>query len=242
MPKKPQSGIREAILSMKFGKRPLREIIYPCYVRLYPLIYRMREFSYDGQTYSYMFHPYGATIRGERIVEVPIALEALDRRRGQHILEVGNVLSHYVPCSHVILDKYEDHPACLNMDIFDFEPPCPLDFIVSVSTVEHIGWNEFENTPERAVQALTRMADMLAPGGTMLVTIPWGYNPALDRYLQSRECLFTELRYMRRVSRKNKWEETDAGACADAKYGEPFPFGNVIVFGYLTSQAPMADP
>ncbi len=214
--------------------RALKNIVYPLYARLYPFLFAMRHFEFDGERYRYMFHPYGATLSGERIIEVPIVLKQLKLHGGKRILEVGNVLSHYIECDHDVIDKYEQTPRCLNIDITAFEPTILYDFIVSVSTVEHIGWNEYEKVPQKAVQALYSMKKLLAPGGRMLVTIPWGYNPALDKYLQSEECIFTNMRYLKRTSRRNTWVQTDADVCVNARYGEPYPFANVLVLGYLT--------
>jgi len=225
--------IRKRILETRLAGRPLGDILYPTYVRLYPFIFFMRSFEYEGKRYRYMFHPYGATIRGERIVEIPIALEALAAHSGQRILEVGNVLSHYVESEHDIVDKYEQAPGCLNEDIVEFRPMNPYHFIISISTVEHIGWNEHERDPEKAVRALFHMKNLLAPGGSMLVTMPWGENPDLDCHLQSPECIFDTLRYMQRVSWRNTWIPTTASALAMARYGKPYPFANVVVLGYL---------
>jgi hypothetical protein len=181
-----------------------------------------------------MFHEYGATIRGERIVEVPIALGEVRARTGRRILEVGNVLSHYVAVYHEVVDKYEQASVCINEDILDYRPLSPYDFILSISTVEHIGWNEYEREPEQAICALFHMQSLLAPGGEMFVTIPWGQNPALDQHLLGSHCIFQVLRYMRRTSRRNTWRQTTKTALQTAHYGRPYPFANVLVLGYLT--------
>lgn len=225
--------IRDRIVKTHVHGRPLGEILYPAYVHLYPFLYRMRYFEYEGKRYRYLFHPYGATLRGERIVEVPIVLEELKLHTRQRLLEVGNVLSHYVEHEHDVVDKYEQAPCCINIDIMEFHPGHLYDFIASISTVEHIGWHEPEKDPEKAVQALHRMKNLLAPGGGMLVTIPWGQNPALDRHLQSRACIFDTLRYMKRVSHRNTWVQTTADAILTARYGQPYPFANVLVLAYL---------
>jgi hypothetical protein len=223
--------LRGQILKTCVGGRPLREILYPTYVKLYPFLFFMHHFNFDGQAYDYFFHPYGATLRGERIVEVPIVLEELRARAAQRVLEVGNVLSHYVACRHDIVDKYERAPGVLNEDILDYRPAHRYDFILSISTVEHIGWNEYEREPEKAVQALAHMRTLLAPGGRMLVTLPWGTNPSLDRHIETPGCLFEELRFMKRVSRRNTWRQTTRASLAGARYGDPYPFGNVLVIG-----------
>lgn len=226
--------VRARVLGTRLGGRPLGELLYPAFVKLYPLLFWMRSFEFEGRRYRYMFHPYGATIRGERIVEIPVALAALRAHAGQRILEVGNVLSHYVACTHDIVDKYERAPGCINEDILTFRPAAPYDFVISVSTVEHIGWHEEEQDPEKAVRALHHMKSLLTPWGSMLVTMPWGQNPALDRYLQSQDCVFDRMGYMKRRSGRNTWEQTTAQALVGARYGSPFPFANVLVLGWLS--------
>jgi len=224
--------IRNRVLDVSVGGRRIRDILYPAYVWLYPLLFRPRHFLYEGKRFRYMFHPYGATLKSERIVEIPIAFEEMNAHAGKRILEVGNVLNHYRSGNHVVLDKYERSDRCLNVDVMDYQPASRFDFIVSISTVEHIGWNEHERESEKAVRALQRMHAMLEPGGTMLVTIPWGYHPALDRYVRSSECLFERVRYMKRISRRNVWIQCDASALAEVRYGWPYPFANALLVGY----------
>lgn len=228
--------IRHRVLSMRTGRWTLRDILYSAYVHLYPFVFCMRSFQYEGTRYEYMFHPYGATLTSERIVEVPIALEALRAHAGGRVLEIGNVLNHYAKCDHIVIDKYEKSDGCINLDILDYRPSHGFDFIVSVSTVEHIGWNKYEREPEKAVLALEHMKRLLAPSGRMLVTIPLGYNQPLDRYLQSDRCMFHKACFLMRSSSKNQWVQVSAEAAFGAKYGSPYPFANGLVIGYATKE------
>jgi hypothetical protein len=223
------------------GGRRLGEMLYPAYVKAYPFLFFMRHFCFDGKRYDYLFHPYGATVRGERIVEVPIVLEELRLHRGEKILEVGNVLRHYITCAHDVVDKYEQAPGVINTDILEFRPAHRYDFIVSISTVEHIGWSEHEREPEKSVEALKYMRGLLAPSGRMLVTMPWGSNPALDRHIESPDCLFDDLRFMKRVSARNTWVQTTADSLTDARYGCPYPFANVLVIGSVAKSRRAAE-
>jgi len=210
-------------------------VLYPAYARLYPFLHLMWSFEFDGRRYRYMFHPYGATIRAERIVEVPILREELMRQGSRRVLEVGNVMSHYMPCTHTVVDKYEQSPGCINLDILNFFTESVYDLIFSISTVEHIGLDGREQSPEKSVLALQHMRTLLAPGGRMVVTVPLGYNPALDRYLFSDGCLFDRLKFMRRVSKRNTWVETEASAARTAPYGKPYPFANALAIGYFAT-------
>lgn len=222
-------------MKTSLGGRPLGEILYPTFVRIYPWLYCMQQFEFEGKWYQYMFHPCGATLRGERIIEVPIVLDELRRQLGRCILEVDNILSHYVACHHDVVDRYEKHRRCIYQDILDFQPDHLYDFIISISTVEHIGWNESERKPDKAVRAQSHMRSLIAPGGRMLVTVPWGQNLALDRHLQSRDCLFDQLKSLKRVSNRNTWVQTSSDVLQYARHGDPYPFVNDLVLGYLTA-------
>ncbi|MFK5282271.1 hypothetical protein ACI3PL_22195, partial [Lacticaseibacillus paracasei] len=54
------------------------------------------------------------------------------------ILEVGNVLSNFMPCNHIVVDKFEKASGVLNVDIVDYRSTHKFDFIISISTFEHI--------------------------------------------------------------------------------------------------------
>jgi len=233
-----ETGIKQRILASPSLGPFARKILFPAYVGLYPFLHLMWRFEFDGRRYRYVFHPYVTTIHSERIVEIPIVSRELKRQGSRRVLEVGNVLYHYFPCTHTVVDKFEESPHCLNLDILDYHPDTSYDFIFSISTVEHVGLNALEQSPEKSVLALQHMRTLLAPGGRMVVTIPWGYNPVLDRYLFSDECLFNALKFMRRVSRKNVWVQAEADSVQTARYGEPYPFANALVIGYLTLDAP----
>ena len=226
-------GLRQRILTSHLLGPFASDILFPAYVRLYPFLHLMWGFEFDGRRYRYMFHPYGATIHGERIVEVPILGEELRRQGCRRVLEVGNVMSHYIPCTHTVIDKYERFPGRINLDLLEFFPDTLFDFIFSISTGEHIGLDDCERSPEKSVLALQHMRTLLAPGGRMVGTIPLGYNPVLDGRLFSDGSLFDTLKFMRRISKSNRWVEAEAKTVRTARYGEPYPFANALAIGYL---------
>ena len=55
---------------------------------------------------------------------------------------------HYFPADHEIVDKYEKGDGIVNEDIVNFRPGKKYDLIVSISTLEHISWNEEKKTKE----------------------------------------------------------------------------------------------
>ncbi|MBN1677269.1 MAG: hypothetical protein JW880_01895, partial [Candidatus Thermoplasmatota archaeon] len=100
------------------------------------------EFSLQGTKYRYFIHRHNTTWKNERCVEIPIVRKILDEYQGKTVLEVGNVLSHYFAVGHDVVDKYEASPGVVNQDVVDFRPGREYDLIVSISTMEHVGWDE----------------------------------------------------------------------------------------------------
>lgn len=142
--------------------------------------------AWPGARLDYFVHPYNTTWRNERAVEVPIALDFLTRHGHGRGMEFGNVLSHYdCQTPREIVDKYDTDPAITAMDIVDYEPAAPLDFIVSLSTLEHVGWDEHPREPGKVDEAFDRLRSLLGPEGRMLVSAPLGYNDVLDEAVLS---------------------------------------------------------
>lgn len=188
-----------------------------------------RSFVFSGQTHRYYLHHY--SLDNERIVEVALARDFLHGKHGK-TLEVGNVLSHYFSFPHNIVDKYEHAPGVTNEDIVTFSPQEKYDFIVTLSTLEHVGWDEQPRKPEKIEIAINRLKEMLKDGGKMLVTMPLGYNSHVDRLLNDRRTGFSEVRYMLRISSDNQWREASWDEVSRVKYGAPFRCANAIMVGF----------
>ncbi|MBH0190215.1 MAG: hypothetical protein HP492_00290, partial [Nitrospira sp.] len=113
---------------------------------------RTKTFRFGGREYDYLYHPYNRTWKNERGVEIPIFRELLLQHEGKRVLEVGNVLSHYFPIQHDVVDKYEVSPGVINKDIVGFLPQQTYHLIVSISTLEHVGWDEQPQEPAKLLQ------------------------------------------------------------------------------------------
>lgn len=197
-------------------------------------------FTLQGQTYRYFYHPHNTTWKNERAVEIPIILEEIKSYQGGRILEVGNVLSHYVHFQHDIVDKYDKSDGVINQDVVDFQPAenenDKYDLIVSISTIEHVGWDETPRDSKKIPRALENLTTRcLAPGGEIVVTVPIGYNTYLDKLLKEDKdkIRFTEQYYLKRISDDNKWIQVGGGEIREAKYNSPFPYANVLVIGVI---------
>lgn len=98
-----------------------------------------------------------------------------------------------------MVDLFESEPGIINADIIGFRPAKQFDRLVSISTVEHIGIDDGDRMPVKALNALHHMFSMIQRGaGCALVTIPWGYNTQLDQAILDGEFDFAKQNTMLR--------------------------------------------
>lgn len=206
------------------------------YSKLLPRLVDTR-FVVDGREYDYVWNPAGATWRSERAVEIPIGLAELAKADPRRTLEVGHVLRKYArpAAAHVVIDKYEHAPGVVNEDALIFSGG-PYDLIVSISTLEHVGYDEEPRDSGKAARAVDNLRGLLSAGGEMLATIPIGYNRELDDALRDGS-LGAQVSYLARVG-ELRWKQIDAADArgtngwpwpgADAVYGWPWPGANLL--------------
>lgn len=136
-------------------------------------------FERRGRTMKYLAHPYNDTAINERAVEIPLALDWLGGRDPLRGLEVGCVTPHYAEPAHPVVDRWEEGPSIINLDVFDIEGT--FDWILCVSTLEHIRWDAPEERElDGSYAAAVHLLGLLAPDGVALATVPFGQNPVLD--------------------------------------------------------------
>lgn len=181
-----------------------------------------RYFLFRERRYAY--YRSRKTRFNERAVELPIVKRQLDCCRGS-ILEVGNVFhKHYSrsPPKWSVVDLYEkNYPHVINEDITKFETSERFDLVVSVSTLEHVGFDyQEERDPTKCRRAIERIRALLAPGGRLLITCGFGYNRNWDRMVGSEEKLFDRLHCMVRASSQeaNQWVEAPLSEAIEKKY------------------------
>lgn len=191
-----------------------------------------RVFLFRGREYEYFYHHYNLAWRNERTVEIPIAMGMLENCPGE-TLEVGNVLSHYVDIQHDVLDKYEVTGEVINEDVASYRPDKHYALILSISTLEHVGWDEYPRDVNKPALAIANLESLLAPGGKLVVTMPVGQNPELDRLIRQGEIGFTELYALKRVSRNNDWQEFDYESVCNLSYSNRSYRANAVIVGLI---------
>lgn len=198
---------------------------------------RRNGFDYDGHLLQPAVFAHNATWSNERIVELAVVRYELDRNPGR-VLEIGAVLRHYpeldVPDRRTTVDKYERADGVIASDLFDYAPPSDFDLVVSVSTIEHFGVDEHDHPeqPDRAIDALRYIAAvLLAPGGRGVVTVPLGYNPALDAVVDGSrgvDGVSVAAVYRRTTGLTNRWERCRPVDVATATYGARFRTASAV--------------
>ena len=113
---------------------------------------RPSSFTFRGRPYRYFWHPYNSTWRNERAIEIPIARRFVAGIPPDKVLEIGNVLSHYGPVAHEVVDKYEQTVGVRNEDVCDFRSNKKYELILSISTLEHVGWDEEPQDETKVLQ------------------------------------------------------------------------------------------
>lgn len=227
-----------------------------------------REFRFNDKNIKYFIHE--SSWNSERVIEIPIIMDFIKNESRKlclkycdytqleycstfkrstcnkyfGILEFGNVLDQFVPHQYDILDKYSEGKNVIHQDIVDFNPKEKYDLIVSISTLEHVGFNEDvenigHNIDDNIEKDKTKIAmkniidNCLKPNGKMIFSVCLGYNKDMDELLFSNELFFTKLYFLKRISKDNRWIEVklNKDSLKHVMYGKPYNNANYICIG-----------
>lgn len=218
----------------RYSRIPMISMSVAHYLYSFHYLYRRlfrsgRKFVFNFKVYEYFLHPYNTTWRNERSVEIPIVLDAMKDHEPERVLEVGNVLSHYIKRSHrTVVDKFEGGKNVAMEDIVHFQSPVKYDLIVCISTLEHVGFDETPREENKHRLAVESMRSLLSPNGKLIVTVPWAYNPFLDADLQSGNLGFGRVGILKRMGNED-WSEAGWEDIQDVTYGSPYRAANALV-------------
>jgi hypothetical protein len=185
-----------------------------------------RVVTIDGQRVPLHYEFRRWAWRTERCVEIALGLRALGLHAGDQVLEVGNVLPLAGARGHTVVDKYEQGDGVLNVDIVDFDPERSYELVVSISTLEHVGWDEIPQDPDKAAAAL-KTIDRL--GRRLLVTVPVGYHRRFEEAFLAGP--FDDIVMLVKTGRSARWEQRPPSDRSRVSYGTPYACGNGILVG-----------
>ena len=234
-PEKKKSLLYYLLRPSKFLQK-LKEVYKGIYLKYLGYYWRKilnspKKFTFNKKTYPYFVHQFNQTYYNERCVEIPIVIDEFKKHDPADILEVGNVLSHYFNYHHTIIDKFEKSKGVINVDIIDYKPSKKYNLITSISTLEHVGWDDLPKDDNKIPVAVNALKNLLTDDGTLLVTAPLGYNPNLDGMLQSENLGFSKQLFLKRTGSNGVWKEVTLSEAKNAKYGSPYPCANVLFVG-----------
>jgi hypothetical protein len=164
------------------------------------------------------------TWRTERCIELAVGGHVLSGRDPDDVLELGNVLPLAGMGGHTVVDKYERGQGVLNVDIVDYAPKRRFALGMSLSTLEHVGWDEEPRDPGKAAIALQRLSDLV---DDLLVTIPAGVHRDLERAVIGGP--FDSVELLVKTSRRGDWEPRGLAELPSVRYAWPYACGNGIL-------------
>ena len=199
-------------------------------------IFRNNEtFIFNKRRYKYFYHLYNRTVAGERVVEIPIAKEVLINYKNKDILEIGNVMSHYIRTNYPILDKHEKGRNVINKDVVSFQLHKKFDLILSVSTMEHVGYSKRywePKKPEKFSKGIVNLKKHLKTGGVLFVTFPLFYNEYITNLILKKKDPFEKRYFMKRISYFNEWKQISfKNAMKGNSYEGYFANANILFIG-----------
>ena len=111
-----------------------------------------KSFKFNGNEYEYNYVRQDQAYRSERVVEIPLAKEFIAGNQNTRLLEIGNTTQQYMGEAKIwwdVVDRYERAKGVHNEDLLAFKPSENYDSILSISTLEHVG---FDEAPTRQYQ------------------------------------------------------------------------------------------
>lgn len=150
-------------------------------------------------------HPPGAM--SERSIELSLASLFLDTAQRDSLVEIGAVTPYYWPHRvKDICDPVDPHPL-VNIRASYLDIAFKDKVILSISTFEHIGQRDY-GLPENPSLNRQAFEKLFTEAKHFLVTVPGGYNSAMDDYLLGLDspALNVSVRHLLRV-KGNYWVE-----------------------------------
>ena len=169
--------------------------------------------------------------RNERCLELALGRLALAVHTPHTVLEIGNVMPLAGAHGHTVVDKYETGAGIINEDVLTFASGRRYGLVLSISTFEHVGWDEEPRDPDKASAALSRLSGLVEEDGALLVTIPVGDHRRLERSFVADDGPFDAVSLFVKASRLARWEPRPPAERGNVRYGSPYANGNAVLVG-----------
>lgn len=166
------------------------------------------------------YHPYNNPTLSERNVELPLAFWFLERFGGElgQVIEIGEVTPFYHSPRHNVIDPFPQLPTTVNANAAN--APLTGKHVLSISTIEHIGLPEYEQTSDPSL--LPRALENILKAQTYLVTFALGYNRALEALVRDLPHFVLER------TAETKWRQISNADFSRYNYNAPYYAGNAV--------------
>lgn len=192
------------------------------------------SFMFGDRKLEYCYTKKGAAWTNERVIEIPIIKLLLKQYKNKRILEIGNVMCNFDKIKSIVVDKYEKAKGVINHDIIDYKPKEKFDVVFSISTLEHVGWDDIPRKQENFLKGIKNIKqNCLKKNAELIFTMPIGYNTYLDNLLKNNKIKINKQYYFKRLSLNNKWIETGKKQALKQKYGLPYECANALLVGVI---------
>lgn len=193
-------------------------------------VFKDMFFYFDGNKYELYEHSYNCGFLDarmtERSIELPLAKGYLDNLEEGKIVEVGAVTPYYFVNDKIvdIVDPTDVHNrVTVRKSLFE------CDFreknVLSISTIEHVGLQEYGmNEKKNVIDALQKI---LTEAKSCFITAPLGYNALLDSWVR-KNWNSPNIKIMKR-EKDNHWIQIDSLIYEDIKYGPLWANGLAII-------------
>lgn len=139
-------------------------------------------FKVNNLEFKYCRSEANNAYKNERTVEVPTGKWALDiMLKYGPVVEIGDVMWHYYPISHVVIDLYEKRDGVANINFLDFDPSGTN--VLSISTIEHIGHAEY-NRPSIPNGFMNAMNSIVNRAKLYFITLPIGFRDDITNFIK----------------------------------------------------------
>jgi hypothetical protein len=166
------------------------------------------------------------TWRNERCAEIALGRHVLSGRDPSRVIELGNVLPLAGLGGHTVIDKYERGEGVVNVDILEYVPRGRFDLAISISTLEHVGWDEDPRDSGKAAVALERLAEL---ADDLLVTVPVAYHPGFeDAFVEGP---FDRVELLVKTARDARWTPRPLAERSRIRFSAPYANANGILVG-----------
>ena len=202
-----------------------------------------KPFVFKNEKINYIFHSHNNKGLTERTAELAIAKFYLSTFKPKNLLEIGNVTYYYYNefigtyQKKTVVDLGENDSVVIKEDIAKFKPSNKFDFILSVSTFEHMDEEDFRplnfdysNNTVAAKNIIYCYENLLEEGGCMLLTAALGWTKEWDRTFKSdilNQYPFKRIeKYLLKKINEQEWIQLDKIDIDYTPYGTPYPYGN----------------